>query len=517
VRYLFFLSVFIQLLPAQQAIRVSNAASLGFGSAPANSFAPGSLIEVDLSLVAITGAIVPIDPTTVTIQIQPAGSAAVVGSANGFGVVARLSNDIPLGATTLTMTFNGQTSTPAQISIVPSSFGLFTRGNGGGPVLAQNALTKPARPGDFVTLWGTGLGAANQDRVSVLLGGHVFPVSYAGPAPGFPGTDQINFQLPDDRSIPYGCYVAVALKIENYTSNIGMLSTVRDTQACQSPFGFTAAQMAQLDAGQSLYLGQVNLYDMVGKPVSQWFDVTGFARQESADASFLSLDGTNVASLTDPLQAADAYYSCYVSTVAGARFIGTSGALNAGDKLVLSSGSTAFDLPLANPQTPSFYRMQLPVPSPVSSPDGVSAPFFKPGVWQVSSSGSADVQPFTGRLTVPPAVRISNAADLTSFDRTKDLTVQWNGSDYTDDYVATVQLAASSTVVCRAAANAGQLTIPAALMQGITQGANGTGLELLLTPKPDRVTTFNLPLVKGGTAPAMFRYYPSESVPVQIH
>jgi len=83
-------------------------------------------------------------------------------------------------------------------------------------------------------------------------------------------------------------------------------------------------------------------------------------------------------------------------------------------------------------------------------------PFFKPGVWQVSSSGSADVQPFTGRLTVPPAVRISNTADLTSIDHTKDLTVQWNGSDYTDDYVATVQLAASSTVVCRAPASAGQ-------------------------------------------------------------
>ena len=91
------------------------------------------------------------------------------------------------------------------------------------------------------------------------------------------------------------------------------------------------------------------------------------------------------------------------------------------------------------------------------------------------------------------------------------------GSDYTEDYVATVQLAASSTVVCRAPASAGQLTIPAALMQGITQGAYGTGLELLLTPKPDRVTTFNLRLVKGGTVPAMFRYYPSEAVPVQIH
>ena len=343
----------------------------------------------------------------------------VVGPANAFGVVARLSNDIPLGSATLTMSFNGQTSAPAQISIVPSSFGMFTRGNGVGPVLAQNALTKPARPGDFVTLWGTGLGAVSQDRVSVLLGGHPFPVSYAGPAPGFPGTDQINFQVPDDQSIPYGCYVAVALKVEGYTSNIGMLSTARDGQACQSPFGFTAAQMAQLDAGQSLYLGQVNLYDMVGPPPpQQWFNVSGFARQESADASFLNLDATNVAALTDPLQAADAYYGCYASTFAAARFIGTSGGLNAGDKLVVSSGSTALDMPLLSPQAPSFYQAQVPMQSPVNSPDAVAPPFFKAGVWQVSSSGSADVQPFTGRLTVPPPVRITGTADLTNIDHT---------------------------------------------------------------------------------------------------
>ncbi len=110
MRYFFFLSIFIQILPAQQAIQVNNAASLGFGSAPRNSFAPGSLIQVALNPVAITGAVVPIDPSTVTIQIQPAGTAVVVGSANGFGVVARLFNDIPLGPATLTMSFNGQTS-----------------------------------------------------------------------------------------------------------------------------------------------------------------------------------------------------------------------------------------------------------------------------------------------------------------------------------------------------------------------------------------------------------------------
>jgi hypothetical protein len=136
VRYLFILLVLLQLATAQSAIQVSNAASLGFGSAPLNSFAPGSLVQVVLNPIAITGGIVAVDPSTVTIQIQPSGSAVVVGSAGGFGVVARLSNDIPLGPAALTMTINGQPSAAARISIVPSSFGIFTRSSGIGPVLA---------------------------------------------------------------------------------------------------------------------------------------------------------------------------------------------------------------------------------------------------------------------------------------------------------------------------------------------------------------------------------------------
>jgi hypothetical protein len=152
----------------------------------------------------------------------------------------------------------------------------------------------------------------------------------------------------------------------------------------------------------------------------------------------------------------------------------------------------------------------------VDSPDAVQPPFFSPGVWQVSSTGSADVQPFSGSLTVPPPLRIANPAGLATIDHTQDLTIRWNGGDYSDNYTATLQLAASSLIVCRASAGAGQLTIPAALMQNLSQGAANNGLELLLTPRPDRITTFQVLLTKGGTVPALFRYYPSEVIPIQV-
>lgn len=512
-----FLLLFIFLAAAafaQQPIRVTNAASAGFGPA-APSVAPGSLIRVDL---VPSGTVVPIDPRSVTIEIQPAGSATVVEPSDPLGVIALLSSDTPPGPAMLSMNFNGQTSAPASIEIVPTSFGLFTRGNGIGPVLASNSLTRPAQPGDVVTLWGTGLGSATQDQVSVMLGGHPFPVEYAGPAPGLPGTDQINFQIPNDPTIPYGCYVAIAIRAQDVTSNTGTISTGLDSNPCHSVLGFTPDQLAQLDAGQNVTLGQVDLYDMVGPPApQQWFYSNGFTRMESADASFLNVNAVTVAVLAQPLQAADSYYGCYASSVAGASLIAISGAVDAGNNLVLSSSDQTLDLPRQNPEFPGgFYSVQLPASSAVDSPDAVPAPFFSAGVWQVSSAGSATLQPFTGSLTVARPPRIADPSSLATIDHTQDLTVRWNGSDYTDDLTAVLQLAASSVVICRAPASAGQITIPAGLMQNLAQSAANNGLELLLMPRPDRVATFQASLRNGGTVPVLFRSYPSEVIPIQI-
>jgi uncharacterized protein (TIGR03437 family) len=51
------------------------------------------------------------------------------------------------------------------------------------------------RTGNFVSLYLTGLGAGDAPTV-VTVNGAAVPVTYAGPAPGFPGGDQINVQLP---------------------------------------------------------------------------------------------------------------------------------------------------------------------------------------------------------------------------------------------------------------------------------------------------------------------------------
>ena len=80
---------------------------------------------------------------------------------------AVLPSSTPVGAGTITVTSNGLTSAPAPIQVVQSAFGLFTlSGSGSGMIGAFDAsnnnsllgVTAAANPGDYIVLWGSGLG-----------------------------------------------------------------------------------------------------------------------------------------------------------------------------------------------------------------------------------------------------------------------------------------------------------------------------------------------------------------------
>jgi hypothetical protein len=62
-------------------------------------------------------------------------------------------------------------------------------------------------------------------------------------------------------------------------------------------------------------------------------------------------------------------------------------------------------------------------------------------VWEIAAPGSKDVQPFAGQFTVLPPVRITNSGNLAVIDHTHDLTIKWNGNEYSNDYTATIQVA----------------------------------------------------------------------------
>lgn len=121
----------------------------------------------------------------------------------------------PAGATagSAVVIRDGISSRPFQFDWRPQAPALFTVSGGTvaalhvdyRPVTAQD----PARRGETVALFGTGLGAA--PRPVLRIGGRAADVGYAGPVAGVPGLDQINATVPADA--PVGQEVEVDLEV----------------------------------------------------------------------------------------------------------------------------------------------------------------------------------------------------------------------------------------------------------------------------------------------------------------
>jgi uncharacterized protein (TIGR03437 family) len=94
---------------------------------------------------------------------------------------------------------------------VPAVFS--SDGSGTGPAAA-------IRTGNFVSLYATGLGTRGQ-APTVFINGTTAAVSFAGPAPGFPGLDQINVAIP--AGVPAGVPVPVIVQSGNHRSNLTTL------------------------------------------------------------------------------------------------------------------------------------------------------------------------------------------------------------------------------------------------------------------------------------------------------
>jgi uncharacterized protein (TIGR03437 family) len=180
---------------------------------------------------------------SVTVPPNPPVAAYIEFAAqlNGYSQInAILPSITPVGAGTLTVSYNNQTSAPVPINVVASSFGTFTQNEGGdGPGIITDAnynVFTPlhtAKPGQAVILWGTGLGPAPDPAteasappclsgcdlrgpnlsVTVWVGNQQVQaanLAYAGRAPGFTGEDEIVFNVPNN--VTTGCYVSVAVQ-----------------------------------------------------------------------------------------------------------------------------------------------------------------------------------------------------------------------------------------------------------------------------------------------------------------
>jgi uncharacterized protein (TIGR03437 family) len=509
------LCLVLPLLPlSAQTISVGNAAS------GASQVAPGSLIRIFWSPLNDVGP--PVSPTA-SVGLRPQGSeqvfgAQVINSQLSSEILAVVPDEVPLGPTDVLLTINTVSFPPATVSVVPAAIGIFTEfGISFGPAVAQNIsngaaqlnqLTSPALPGQYVTLWTTGLGGFRTPNVIISLADETFRPSFAGPAPGLPGVDQINFVVPADASV--GCYIPVTVTAGNTTSNSATLSVAAASRACVHPLRLTAEQLQTLDQGGAIFVGSINFNAVVN---SLGPSMAGDTRAENFNADFRPRGAEEIFLLSPEFEMNSvAISSCSLSGPASAviNAIANANGNVAGPSITLTgpSNQTA-DVPASI----LGYQFSPPSPPAAATAADLPPPFFGPGPWQVTAPGGDTVGPFQQVYTLPPQVRWTNRESLTTFTRDRDLPIIWNPQGYAADDVISVLLSSGSTgMFCTAGAQEGSLALPASLLE---QVATGTGFLQLNIGSRQRLL-FNLPLTGGGTAIGLVSYSFNDVLAVTI-
>jgi len=394
-------------------------------------------------------------------------------------VAAVLPSNTPVGSGTLTVTYNGQTSDPEAITVVKSSFGIFTlnqAGSGSGVLQNVNSqtdrpingATKPARPGQVMVLWGTGIGpvAGNEAAgplpgdlknldVQVWVGSVKAVVQYRGRSGCCTGLDQIVFVVPAGVE---GCAVPMYVQAGGVISNFASMSIAKSGSAC-SDSGLSASLIEQASKNGGLRSG--SLY--VGHSAGEAGKVN--SQSDSVGAGFVKvsldvfLNGT-------PIPKAG---QCYLRQfpVNGAPSVSY---LDAG-KVSVTSPIGLLDLvsPFKGVYTLTFVPGATGVPGVIG--DGT---LLKPGTYTFTVTGAADVGPITASIDYPRSFQWNHDL-ITSVDRSQPLNITWTGG--TPGALVSIlgnsAVAAGATsdigvaFTCWADAMQGSFTVPASVLSAL--------------------------------------------------
>ena len=412
-----------------------------------------------------------------------------------------LPSSTPVGTGTITVTYNNQTSPTFPIQVVASGFGMLSLNNAGsGPSAVQNAnvnyqllsATNAANAGDYLALWGSGLGPVSGDEtvypqpqtnmtslpIQVEIGGVSATVSYRGRSQ-FPGLDEIVVQVPAGLS---GCQVSVAVisGSASVVSNYGTIPVAASGRTCSDPATsiLTASQLQTLANKSTVSYGFIGM----GKSTvtTQSITVSGITIPgsttvtDSASASFVRYTSAQFQSLS---QSTASVGSCtlYTYTLANAGSLPNAlpSYLNAGSAIGLSGPQGNQTLTFQN----GFYSNPTPPTTFIPTSGGVFS--FNNG------SGGPDVGAFTTSLTLATPLTWSNMSGIASVTRSNGVTVNWTGGN-SNTYVEISGSAfsgSSSTAVggafyCTAPVSAGTFTVPASVLLSLPPTGTVSGIPI---------------------------------------
>jgi uncharacterized protein (TIGR03437 family) len=215
-----------------------------------DSVAPGSIISIFGGNLAPASQIGPANPLAQTLQsvtVRVEDTFLPLFFVSPDQINAQISSAISEGIHKITVRWEGQPETTAQIMVTRYAPGLFSTGPPDQPVGSfihanGEGVTpdNPARAGEIVTVFGTGLGPYATpppdgflfdessaytlvDAVTVVAGDRNLDALYAGRSAAGVGVDAVRFQLPD--ALPDSGFLAVKIRINGQESNLVLLAT----------------------------------------------------------------------------------------------------------------------------------------------------------------------------------------------------------------------------------------------------------------------------------------------------
>jgi uncharacterized protein (TIGR03437 family) len=434
-------------------------------------------------------------------------------------VAAVLPSKTPTGDGTLTLTYNGETSDPAPIHVIKSTFSAFTLSQSGiGQVIIQiypsyaiNTMLESAKPNDVVILWGTGLGPVTGDEtqppaqvdmtkqlnVQVYVGGKAVTPLYAGRS-GFAGLDQINFKVPS--GVTYGCSAPISVRANSVTGTFGNMSIADNGGTCADPpgVGATGQVLDKLDAGKNLNVGLL-LLSRLGVNLPALGGATIY--QDNGSAAFYGFSPMGFVG-SRGLSAFSSFGSCQLYQCRGASCL---------PQLLPLGGVTALDAGQFVTVTPPSGSNLAPVQMPVTGPGqyskllgggslGGPPPYLNPGTFTISGTGKSGanaVAAFSTTLTLGPSPLTVTSPTASGggqvvIPRSSDLTVKWSGGD-PSSYVSIVGTSSTNapskasdpqqvtaTFTCSTKASDGQLTVPSWLLSNVPASGGITQLGITI-------------------------------------
>ncbi|MGA9627525.1 MAG: hypothetical protein WBQ65_23830 [Bryobacteraceae bacterium] len=473
-----------------------------------------------------------------------AGTDAYLEYLGAGQINAVLPSTVAAGNYNVTVT-NGTVSAPFVAQVVASKPALFTQDwSGTGLAVVQNYVSasetdwdrlttgvysgsqsSPAKPGQVLIAWGTGLGAwaaadnadgvfhdfSTSESIAAIVGGVSIPVAYAGRA-GWAGEDQINFTLPGN--IPTGCAVTLQISVKGVLSAPVSISIAPSTSAtaCVQP-GYTTQQLQSLDQGGTITSGGFTLDHGVTTAPSATIDsIAGVFSQTSGYQ--LSSSGTQNAIVATSGSCVVTRVTTTTSTVTA----GHSTSFDAGTvTLTGPSGTNLNNQKLTETSNTYLYMIGESGSGIPGQPSGS----ILAGTYTLTGAGGTDVGPFSTSITIGPPLTLNNPLPATVTE-SAGLTLNWTGGNAADvveiagDSATTSGTGANETTtatgfVCTTTAGQKTFTVPASILTWLptisaAQVAAGTAsgsLDVLSIATP--ATSFNATLKKdGSTIPSSF-------------